>query len=65
MRKKIYNLHSDKAQPPRFCDAVREPDGRVYLEVKHKKAKTISRILWQDVQCQMEDFAEANDKTSA
>ena len=56
MRKKILNLHSDKPNPPRFCDAVCDEDGKIFLEVKNKK--TVSRILWQDVQFQMKDFGE-------
>ena len=63
MRKKIYDLHSDNPQPPRFCDAIQEADGKVYLEVKDKRTKRKTRILWQDVQCQMKDFAEATSKT--
>lgn len=65
MRKKILDLHSDKSQAPRFCDAIREPDGRVYLEVKDKGTKKKSRILWQDVLFQMKNFAEATSKTPA
>lgn len=40
MRKKIFNLHSEKNQPPRFCDAVYE-DGSVYLEIKNVKQAKI------------------------
>lgn len=63
MRKKILNLHSDKPNPPRFCDAVRGKDGKIYLEVKNVKNAT--RILWQDVQFQMKDFGTGPDKEPA
>ena len=55
MRRKIVNLHSEKPNPPRFCDAVYE-NGKVFLEVKN--IKTPTRILWKDLEFQMKNFSE-------
>ena len=46
VRKPILNLHSDKPNPPRFCD-VEVDKGQTYLAIK--KDKKIERILWEDV----------------
>ena len=47
LRRQIYNLHSDKQQPPRFCDVIVEDDD-VKLEVKNDKGK-LESIPWDDV----------------
>ena len=47
LRKQIYNLHSDKQQPPRFCDVIVEGK-EVKLEIKTDKGKYES-IPWDDV----------------
>ena len=47
MRKQIYNLHSDKQQPPRFCDVIVEGE-EVKLEIKTDKGK-YECIPWDDV----------------
>ena len=46
IKKPIFNLHSDKPSPPRFCDVVVDK-GNTYLAIK--KDKKIERILWEDV----------------
>ncbi len=47
LRKRIYNLHSDRQPPPRFCDVIVEGDD-VKLEVKTDKGK-LESIPWDDV----------------
>ncbi len=52
MRKSIVNLHSEKQQPPRFCDVIVEGND-IQLEVKSDKGK-LEKIPWDDVVYQVE-----------
>lgn len=52
LRRQIYNLHSDKQQPPRFCDVIVEGNN-VKLEVKNDKGK-LESIPWEDVVYQVD-----------
>ena len=52
IRRQIRDLHSTKLVPTRFCDVIVDGD-KVFLEQKTNKNK-YERILWEDVQYQVE-----------
>ncbi len=47
----IYNLHSGKNSPPRYCDLIID-GSNVYLEKKQSKEKFDS-IPWEDLRYQV------------
>ena len=57
IKKPIFNLHSDKPSPPRFCDVVVDR-GKTFLEIK--KDKKIERIPWDDVVYQVKAASQEN-----
>ena len=54
MEKKIIrDLSSNRDVQPRFCDAIRDDDGKLILEIKSKRGINAS-ISWDDLKYQVE-----------